>query len=215
MKLNMRYQDAQSGREEVFEDAVLMQAVRDLKRAWLQKEFNGMRLRRETAEKFALGWVLPYAEAKAQYWSVVDMRTTENPTPCVEVEFPEARYAEIMEMHARLIKITTPDADPIGTAKARILALPVGRQHGTDRVVVQREQDAYRLVAVWLLPEIHDEDPGSVGCGCPLQGQSHAHAEKPYALADIDTLAADFIAAKSAIASHRQVAFARGERIGG
>lgn len=215
MKLKMRFQDCSSGREELFDDDALMQAARDLKRAWLDREFNGMRLRRETSEKFALGWVLPHSESMAQYWSVVDMRTTASPTPWVEVEFPDCRYAEIMEMHARLIRITAPDVDPIGTAKTRILALPVGRQYGADHVVVQREQDAYRLVAVWLVPEKMDEDPGSVGCGCPLQGRSHAHAEKPYALADIDALVADFIAAKSAIAAHRQVAFACGERIGG
>ena len=215
MKLKMRFQECSSGREELFDDATLMKAYSDLKRAWLQREFNGMRLRRETAESFAIGRMLPYDESVRQYWSVVDMGTTANPTPEVEVEFPDSRYAEIMEMHARLIKITTPDADPSGTAKAHILALPVGRQHGSDRVVVQREQDAYRLVAVWPLPEKHDEDPGSVGCGCPLQGSSHAHAERAYQPADIDTLVVDFLAAKNAIATRRQVAFARGQRIGG
>lgn len=39
-------------------------------------------------------------------------------------------------------------------------------------------ENEYKIEYVAPLPEKYGEDPASVRCGCPMQGQSHGHAER-------------------------------------
>ncbi len=78
-------------------------------------------------------------------------------------------------------------------------------------VYVRRVGDAdYRVVAAYRLPEIRDEDPDSVVCGCGYQGLSHAHGEQRVATAT--EAAALYASTKEALTRRQGIDWAR--RIG-
>lgn len=56
---------------------------------------------------------------------------------------------------------------------------------GESVILVYRESGNYRVVYASPMMAVFREDPGSILCGCKLQGTSHGHAE--YTVASIDT----------------------------
>jgi len=97
-----------------------------------------------------------------------------------------------------------------------ITGLPAGQWWGSrERLFVRRpadRPDEYIVIAVQLLPEQYDEDPGRVSCGCDLAGHSHGHAERVYT--HIDEAAAAYLDADEAMRARRAPGFAPMERIG-
>ena len=88
-----------------------------------------------------------------------------------------------------------------------------GRAGREGSVRVRRTAEgAWRLTAAWPVREIHDEDPGSVLCRCPLQGRSHVHAERDYA--DLAEVVAAYEQTCDEVAHRQVVSFASAERIG-
>lgn len=72
--------------------------------------------------------------------------------------------------------------------------------------------DEYVVLATWILPACDDEDPGSINCGCPLQGRPHAHAEARYT--DREEARRAWAAAKIECHLRLPVSFARSSRVG-
>lgn len=65
------------------------------------------------------------------------------------------------------------------------MATSWGKGKNVPAIFVRRiAENEYKLEYVAPLPECHNEDPGSVRCGCPMQGKSHGHAEKIFASVD-------------------------------
>jgi hypothetical protein len=112
------------------------------------------------------------------------------------------------------------------TARIRkeIEALQPGRVYGMTLknmsnapyafVNIRLNEKGYQLRAAWLVPETHDEDPGSVSCGCMLEGRSHVEASKVYSREEVADLINDFISAKDDVRNKRMTKFEKAERIG-
>lgn len=71
----------------------------------------------------------------------------------------------------------------------------------------------WSVLATWILPSAMDEDPGSINCGCPLVGRSHAHAERTYV--DYEAARTAWAAAKIECHMRLPASFAPSVRIGG
>lgn len=102
--------------------------------------------------------------------------------------------------------------------QTELATLQVGKRYGVQygragHVYIRHlTAETYIVVAAWPLHATHDEDPGSVLCGCALQGHSHAHAERSFD--NLAAAAAVFEAASDAVAGRRVPTFAPSQRIG-
>jgi len=100
-----------------------------------------------------------------------------------------------------------------------IKGIPVGMNWGTSfgnnaHLYVYNMDGVYLMRASWKVNEKYDEDPQSVMCGCPLQGQSHMHQEREYHTEEIHDLIRDYIAALERMSQNKHPEFAESHRIG-
>lgn len=72
----------------------------------------------------------------------------------------------------------------------------------------------YHVFAGWRVPAQHNEDPESISCGCPLQGQSHCHAEADQL--DLDAAERAYAECKDKLTRRalHTITFAHAHRIG-
>lgn len=104
--------------------------------------------------------------------------------------------------------------------KEWIVGMPIGKNWGVtfddkSSVRIYNVDGVYLLRASWRVPAKFDEDPGSVYCGCPLQGQSHMHQEREFTPGEVDALMAEYVVAVERIRRRSAPEFANSYRVGG
>jgi len=100
-----------------------------------------------------------------------------------------------------------------------IMGIPVGKNWGASfrnnsSLCIYNIEGVYLMRASWRVNEKYGEDPQSVICGCPLQGQSHMHQERKYPPTEIHDLIRDYIVALEQMSQNKRPDFAEPYRIG-
>lgn len=81
--------------------------------------------------------------------------------------------------------------------RSTIEAMAVGKRYTNHLQSIRRAhwmrhpaEGVWMVGASWVVPERFEDDPLSVACGCPLQGEAHVHVEAEYhsAVAAADAL---------------------------